>query len=64
MPGVGVGRARQGFEALRVPFAERGKPTDEYRATLRLTTTQVDGPERLAGSAPSTSSACSGSAPS
>ncbi|MEU4570952.1 LLM class flavin-dependent oxidoreductase [Nonomuraea sp. NPDC023979] len=33
--GVGVGWARQEFEALGVPFAERGRLTDDYLATLR-----------------------------
>jgi alkanesulfonate monooxygenase SsuD/methylene tetrahydromethanopterin reductase-like flavin-dependent oxidoreductase (luciferase family) len=33
--GVGVGGARQEFEALGVPFAERGRLTDEYLLTLR-----------------------------
>lgn len=33
--GVGVGGARQEFEALGVPFAERGRLTDEYLHTLR-----------------------------
>ena len=33
--GVGVGWARQEFDALGVPFAERGRLTDEYLATLR-----------------------------
>ncbi|MEV4315035.1 LLM class flavin-dependent oxidoreductase [Actinocrispum sp. NPDC049592] len=33
--GVGVGWARQEFEALGVPFTARGKLTDEYLVTLR-----------------------------
>ncbi|WP_329576106.1 LLM class flavin-dependent oxidoreductase [Kitasatospora sp. NBC_01250] len=33
--GAGVGWARQEFDALGVPFAERGRLTDEYLATLR-----------------------------
>jgi alkanesulfonate monooxygenase SsuD/methylene tetrahydromethanopterin reductase-like flavin-dependent oxidoreductase (luciferase family) len=33
--GVGAGGARREFEALGVPFAMRGKLTDEYLATLR-----------------------------
>ena len=33
--GVGVGGARQEFEALGVPFAERGRLTDEYLVALR-----------------------------
>jgi alkanesulfonate monooxygenase SsuD/methylene tetrahydromethanopterin reductase-like flavin-dependent oxidoreductase (luciferase family) len=33
--GVGVGWARQEFEALGVPFAERGRLTDECLAVLR-----------------------------
>ncbi|MGK5739198.1 LLM class flavin-dependent oxidoreductase [Micromonospora sp. URMC 103] len=33
--GVGVGWARQEFEALGVPFAERGKLTDDHLAALR-----------------------------
>jgi alkanesulfonate monooxygenase SsuD/methylene tetrahydromethanopterin reductase-like flavin-dependent oxidoreductase (luciferase family) len=33
--GVGAGGARQEFEALGVPFAERGRLTDEYLAALR-----------------------------
>ncbi|MDA0637466.1 LLM class flavin-dependent oxidoreductase [Nonomuraea sp. MCN248] len=33
--GVGVGWARQEFAALGVPFAERGRLTDEYLAALR-----------------------------
>ena len=33
--GVGVGGARQEFEALGVQFAKRGRLTDEYLATLR-----------------------------
>lgn len=33
--GVGVGWARQEFEALGVPFAERGRLTDEYLTVLR-----------------------------
>jgi alkanesulfonate monooxygenase SsuD/methylene tetrahydromethanopterin reductase-like flavin-dependent oxidoreductase (luciferase family) len=33
--GVGAGGARQEFEALGVPFAMRGKLTDEYLVTLR-----------------------------
>src|SRR5258707_10631524 len=33
--GVGAGGARRGFEALGVPFAMRGKLTDEYLAPLR-----------------------------
>jgi alkanesulfonate monooxygenase SsuD/methylene tetrahydromethanopterin reductase-like flavin-dependent oxidoreductase (luciferase family) len=33
--GVGVGGARQEFEALGVPFAERGRLTDQYLAALR-----------------------------
>jgi alkanesulfonate monooxygenase SsuD/methylene tetrahydromethanopterin reductase-like flavin-dependent oxidoreductase (luciferase family) len=33
--GVGVGGARQEFEALGVPFAERGRLTDEYLTALR-----------------------------
>jgi alkanesulfonate monooxygenase SsuD/methylene tetrahydromethanopterin reductase-like flavin-dependent oxidoreductase (luciferase family) len=32
--GVGVGGARQEFEALGVPFAERGRLTDDYLTTL------------------------------
>ncbi|MEU6234339.1 LLM class flavin-dependent oxidoreductase [Kitasatospora sp. NPDC047058] len=35
--GVGVGWARQEFDALGVPFAERGRLTDECLATLRDT---------------------------
>ncbi|MGS2616812.1 LLM class flavin-dependent oxidoreductase [Micromonospora sp. LZ34] len=35
--GVGVGWARQEFDALGVPFSERGKLTDDYLATLRET---------------------------
>ncbi|MFD0689014.1 LLM class flavin-dependent oxidoreductase [Actinomadura fibrosa] len=35
--GVGVGWARQEFEALGVPFGERGRLTDEYLAALRDT---------------------------
>ncbi|WP_141582616.1 LLM class flavin-dependent oxidoreductase [Actinomadura sp. WMMA1423] len=35
--GVGVGWARQEFEALDVPFAERGKLMDEYLAVLNDT---------------------------
>ncbi|NIH88632.1 LLM class flavin-dependent oxidoreductase [Amycolatopsis granulosa] len=35
--GVGVGGARQEFEALGVPFAARGRLTDEYLGTLRKT---------------------------
>src|SRR5215472_4027156 len=33
--GVGAGGARQEFEALGVPFTERGRLTDEYLARLR-----------------------------
>jgi len=33
--GVGVGGARQEFEALGVPFAKRGRLTDEYLVALR-----------------------------
>lgn len=33
--GVGVGGARQEFEALGVPFGERGQLTDEYLSVLR-----------------------------
>ncbi|RLU99250.1 LLM class F420-dependent oxidoreductase [Streptomyces griseocarneus] len=33
--GVGVGWARQEFDALDVPFTARGRLTDEYLATLR-----------------------------
>jgi alkanesulfonate monooxygenase SsuD/methylene tetrahydromethanopterin reductase-like flavin-dependent oxidoreductase (luciferase family) len=33
--GVGVGWARQEFDALGVPFAERGRLTDEYLARVR-----------------------------
>src|ERR1700722_19560867 len=33
--GVGVGWARQEFAALGVPFAERGRLTDEYLDTIR-----------------------------
>ncbi len=33
--GVGVGWARQEFDALDVPFTERGRLTDEYLASLR-----------------------------
>jgi probable F420-dependent oxidoreductase len=33
--GVGVGWARQEFEALGVPFAARGRLTDEYLLTMR-----------------------------
>lgn len=33
--GVGVGWARQEFEALGVPFTSRGRLTDEYLAALR-----------------------------
>jgi alkanesulfonate monooxygenase SsuD/methylene tetrahydromethanopterin reductase-like flavin-dependent oxidoreductase (luciferase family) len=33
--GVGAGGARQEFEALGVPFARRGRLTDEYLAVLR-----------------------------
>ncbi|MEU9074667.1 LLM class flavin-dependent oxidoreductase [Kitasatospora sp. NPDC048538] len=33
--GVGVGWARQEFEALGVPFTERGRLTDEYLGVLR-----------------------------
>jgi alkanesulfonate monooxygenase SsuD/methylene tetrahydromethanopterin reductase-like flavin-dependent oxidoreductase (luciferase family) len=33
--GVGVGGYRQEFEALGVPFAKRGRLTDEYLAVLR-----------------------------
>jgi alkanesulfonate monooxygenase SsuD/methylene tetrahydromethanopterin reductase-like flavin-dependent oxidoreductase (luciferase family) len=33
--GVGVGGARQEFEALGVPFARRGQLTDQYLAELR-----------------------------
>lgn len=33
--GVGVGGARQEFEALGVPFGKRGQLTDQYLATLR-----------------------------
>lgn len=33
--GVGVGWSRQEFDALGVPFAERGRLTDEYLSTLR-----------------------------
>ncbi|HTJ71698.1 MAG TPA: LLM class flavin-dependent oxidoreductase [Actinospica sp.] len=33
--GVGVGGARQEFEALGVPFADRGRLTDEYLTTMR-----------------------------
>ena len=33
--GVGVGWARQEFEALGVPFAARGRLTDDYLAALR-----------------------------
>ncbi|WP_043619228.1 LLM class flavin-dependent oxidoreductase [Nonomuraea candida] len=33
--GVGVGWSRQEYEALGVPFAERGKLTDEYLSVLR-----------------------------
>ncbi len=33
--GVGVGWARQEFEALGVPFTERGRLTDEHLVTLR-----------------------------
>lgn len=33
--GVGAGGARQEFEALGVPFARRGRLTDEYLAALR-----------------------------
>ena len=33
--GVGAGGARQEFEALGVPFAERGRLTDEYLAVLQ-----------------------------
>ncbi|GAB3806876.1 LLM class flavin-dependent oxidoreductase [Micromonospora zhanjiangensis] len=33
--GVGVGWARQEFEALGVPFRQRGALTDEYLATMR-----------------------------
>jgi hypothetical protein len=33
--GVGVGGARQEFEALGVPFAKRGQLTDQYLAALR-----------------------------
>ncbi|MEU4954555.1 LLM class flavin-dependent oxidoreductase [Streptomyces lavendulae] len=35
--GVGVGWARQEFDALGVPFTARGRLTDEYLATLRDT---------------------------
>ncbi len=48
--GVGVGWARQEFEALGVPFAERGRLTDEYLATLRDAWR-----EEAAGGAPATS---------
>ena len=33
--GVGVGWARQEFDALGVPFGERGRLTDEYLRTIR-----------------------------
>ena len=33
--GVGIGWARQEFDALGVPFAERGRLTDEHLASLR-----------------------------
>jgi alkanesulfonate monooxygenase SsuD/methylene tetrahydromethanopterin reductase-like flavin-dependent oxidoreductase (luciferase family) len=33
--GVGVGGARQEFEALGIPFAERGRLTDDYLTSLR-----------------------------
>src|ERR1700754_5025144 len=33
--GVGVGWARQEFEALGVPFAERGRITDEHLEAMR-----------------------------
>ena len=33
--GVGVGGARQEFEALGVPFTERGRLTDDYLAAIR-----------------------------
>jgi alkanesulfonate monooxygenase SsuD/methylene tetrahydromethanopterin reductase-like flavin-dependent oxidoreductase (luciferase family) len=33
--GLGVGGARQEFEALGVPFTERGRLTDQYLAVLR-----------------------------
>ena len=36
--GVGVGWAQQEFAALNVPFAARGRLTDEYLAALRETT--------------------------
>ncbi|MFD0366769.1 LLM class flavin-dependent oxidoreductase [Streptomyces sp. NPDC127114] len=35
--GVGVGWARQEFDALGVPFGARGRLTDQYLATLRET---------------------------
>lgn len=35
--GVGAGGARQEFEALGVPFASRGRLTDQYLAELRKT---------------------------
>ncbi|MFC0505198.1 LLM class flavin-dependent oxidoreductase [Micromonospora costi] len=35
--GVGVGWARQEFDALGVPFTERGRLTDDYLSTLRET---------------------------
>ena len=34
--GVGVGWARQEFEALNVPFAKRGAITNEYLAAIKL----------------------------
>src|SRR5260370_42629254 len=33
--GVGVGWARQEFDALGVPFGERGRLTDEYLTAIR-----------------------------
>ncbi|MET9505494.1 LLM class flavin-dependent oxidoreductase [Streptomyces sp. NPDC006622] len=42
--GVGVGWARQEFDALGVPFASRGKLTDEYLVALRRAWRE-EGPE-------------------
>ncbi|WP_441247758.1 LLM class flavin-dependent oxidoreductase [Kitasatospora sp. McL0602] len=48
--GVGVGWARQEYEALGVPFTARGRLTDEYLATLREAWREESGDQ--AGSIP------------
>ncbi|MGW0785470.1 LLM class flavin-dependent oxidoreductase [Streptomyces sp. NPDC002913] len=40
--GVGVGGARQEFEALGVPFEARGRLTDDYLGTLRKTLRETE----------------------